>query len=218
MVFKRRDEKEIERLNRIQRERFDQLVDVFETPLQEGVPERLGQIVAAAEIREGEVVLDVGSGTGILIPNIQKYQPERIYACDLSSEMLKQLQKNYTGVETLISDIRDLNLPDASVHVVFINACYPNIVDKIGAFKNVSRMITPTGRVIISHPLGKRFVDCLRRQSSFPFDDFPEASEANKLFNPFGFKADLLVDETDLYILKLAAMRMLNRHIVNNPQ
>ena len=136
MLFKTLDEKEIKRLNRLQQKRFDELVDLFEPPLQEGVPERLERIVVEAEIREGEIVLDVGTGTGILMPFIRKYRPGRIYACDLSGEMLKQLRKNYSGVETILSDVRDLNLPDASVNVVFINACYPNIVDKSGAFKN----------------------------------------------------------------------------------
>ncbi|CAB5108026.1 hypothetical protein D3OALGA1CA_1851 [Olavius algarvensis associated proteobacterium Delta 3] len=203
MPFKTLDEKEIQRLNRIQRERFDELVERFEPPLPEGVPERLSRIVAAAGIRNGEVVLDVGTGTGILVPLLQSYRPGRIYACDLAGKMLKRLRKNYPGVETILSDVRDLTLPDARIDVVFINACYPNIVDKAGAFKNVARMMTPAGRLIISHPLGKRFVDRLRRNSPFPFDDFPEKSEAEQLFSPYRFRVEMLVDEPELYILTL---------------
>ena len=204
MPFKTLDEKEIERLNRLQRERFDKLVDLFEPPLQDGVPERLERIVAEAEIRKGEIVLDVGTGTGILIPVIKKYRPRRIYACDLSGEMLKQLRKNYPGVETILSDVRDLTLPVASINVVIINACYPNIVDKAGAFKNLARMMMPMGRLIISHPLGKRFVNRLRRNSLFPFDDFPDKSNAEKLFTPYGFRVQTLVDEPELYILYIS--------------
>ena len=203
MLFKSLDEKEIKRLNHLQQEQFDELVDMFEPPLPQGVPERLERIVAAAEIREGEIALDVGTGTGILIPVIQKYRPGRIYACDLSAEMLKQLRNNYSGVETILSDIRDLTLPDASVNVVFINACYPNIVDKAGAFKNIARMMIPAGRLIISHPLGKRFVDRLRRNSTFPLDDFPEKSDAIELFTPYGFRVETLLDEPELYILNI---------------
>lgn len=204
MGFKTPDEKEIQRLNRLQQERFDGLVDLFEPPLQEDVPERLETIVAAAAIRSGEAVLDVGTGTGILVPIIQTYGPGRIFACDLSGEMLKQLRKNYSGVETILSDVRDLTLPEESVNVVFINACYPNIVDKAGAFENIARMMRPAGRVVISHPLGKRFVDTLRQNSPFPFDDFPDASEVDRLFSPYGFTFESLVDEPELYILKIS--------------
>ncbi len=195
------DEKEIERINRIQRELFDKLYHVFDPPLPEGVPERLEKIVASAEIVRGDAVLDVGSGTGILVPLIQKYEPGRIYACDLSEAMLKQLKKHYPNVETILSDIRDLTLPDLSIHVVFINACYPNIVDKAGAFANISRMMQPAGRMVISHPLGKSFIEALRETVPFPLDDFPEKSRAQTLLEPYGFVLKSLIDEPELYVL-----------------
>lgn len=201
MPFETRSKEEIEQINRRQQELFDGIVHVFEPPLPEGVPERLEQIVAAAAIQKEEAVLDVGAGTGILVPIIRRYRPGRIVACDLSEKMLEQLRSNYSGVETLAADVRDLALPDASLDVVFINACYPNIADKAGAFANLSRMMTPAGRLVISHPLGKRFVDTLRKSSPFPLDDFPEKSEAEKMLKPYRFDIRNFVDEPSLYIL-----------------
>ena len=201
MPFETPDEKEIERINRLQREKFDTIVHRFEPPLPEGVPERLERIVAAAAITAGEVVLDVGTGTGILVPLIQQYRPGRIYACDLSRKMLRQLRKNYAGVETILADVRDVTLPAASIDAVFINACYPNIADKAGTFANLAKMVKPAGRLVISHPLGKAFVDILKKSASFPLDDFPTDLEATKLLGPFGFEVTALVDEPELYIL-----------------
>ncbi len=199
--YKTPDEKEIERINRLQRELFDKLYHLFDPPLPEGVPERLEKIVASADIAKGDIVLDVGSGTGVLIPLIQNYAPGRIYACDLSEAMLRQLKKHYTDVETILSDVRDLTLPDLSVDVVFINACYPNIVDKAGACTNIVRMMKPRGRIVISHPLGKSFIHSLRESVPFPLDDFPEKSEAEILFKPYGFRIKSFIDEPELYIL-----------------
>lgn len=201
MAFYRRGDKEIERINRRQQELFDDIVHVFEPPLPEGVPERLEQIVAASGIEAGETVLDVGAGTGILVPIIRQYRPGRIIACDLSEKMLQKLRENYSGVETVAADVRDLTLPDASLDVVFINACYPNIADKPGAFANLSRMMTPGGRLVISHPLGKRFIDSLKKTSPFPLDDFPERSEAVQLLAPCRLALQAFVDEPALYIL-----------------
>ncbi len=199
--YKTPDEKDIQEANRIQRELFNKLVHLFDTPLPEGVPERLKKIVASAEIAKGDIVLDVGSGTGVLVPLIQKYEPRRLYACDLSEAMLKQLRKNYPHVETIVSDVRDLTLPDGSIDVVFINACYANIVDKAGTFSNMGRMVKPSGRVVISHPLGKSFIDSFKESVPFPMDDFPEESEAEILLEPYGFKIKKFVDEPKLYIL-----------------
>jgi hypothetical protein len=94
-------------------------------------------------------------------------------------------------------------LPDSTVDVVFINACYPNIADKEGAFKNIARMMKINGRMVISHPLGKAFVKILKRKALYPLDEFPDQSEAENLFRPFGFNIHNFIDEPELYILVL---------------
>ena len=65
--FDERSEEEVRRINQLQRELFDKIYRLFEPPLPEGVPERLERIVAAGEIAPGDTVLDVGSGTGIMV-------------------------------------------------------------------------------------------------------------------------------------------------------
>jgi len=199
--FNTLSEKKIQRINQLQRNSFDKLYQLFEPPLPEGVPERLEKIVANGNIAKGDTVLDVGSGTGILIPIIKKYKPGSIYACDLSRRMLKQLKENYPYVKTIMADARDLKLPKGSIDAAFINACYPNIVDKAGAFSNISRMMKAKGRIVISHPLGKGFILLLKNGAPFPLDEFPEESEAVALLKPFGFEIETFIDEPMLYIL-----------------
>lgn len=199
--FKTVSEEEVQRINRLQQNSFDKIYKLFEPPLPEGVPERLEKIVAHGRISKGDTVLDVGSGTGILIPIIKKYRPGCIHACDLSEEMLAQLKKNYPYVKTIMADVRDLNLPEGSIDAAFINACYPNIVDKAGAFSNLSRMMKAKGRIVISHPMGKSFILSLKECVPFPLDEFPEKMEAGALLKPFGFEIDTFIDDPELYIL-----------------
>ena len=199
--FKTVSEEEIKKINKLQRKSFDKLYHLFEPPLPEGVPERLEKIVAHGKIARGDTVLDVGSGTGILIPIIKKYKPGRIHACDLSERMLEQLRENYPCVKTILADVRDIKLPEGSIDAAFLNACYPNIVDKAGAFSNISRMMKAEGRIVISHPLGKAFIHSLRNGMPFPLDEFPEQPEAAALLEPFGFEIETFIDEPELYIL-----------------
>jgi SAM-dependent methyltransferase len=202
-AFKKPTRRELDRINRLQRQHFNELFQMFEPPLPEGVPERLKKIVAEGKIEKENVVLDVGSGTGILIPGIREYGPFRIYACDLSEKMLQQLNKNYPEVLTFRKDVKDLALPDRSVDVIFINACYPNIADKEGTFKNIARMMKTGGRMVISHPLGKAFVKILMRNAPYPLDEFPDKEDVENLFRPFGFNIHNFIDEPELYILVL---------------
>lgn len=199
--FEKMSEEEVRRINELQRDLFDKIYPIFEPPLPEGVPERLERIVASAGISEGASVLDVGSGTGIMVPLIRPYRPARILACDLSEVMLERLRENHPDVETILGDVRDLELPGASLDAVLVNACYPNIADKASAFSNIRRMTKPGGRLVISHPLGKGFIAVLRKSSPFPLDDFPEQAAAESLLRDFGFGLASFVDEPDLYIL-----------------
>jgi len=199
--FKTVNEEEVQRINRLQQNSFDKLYQLFEPPLPAGVPERLEKIVAHGKITRGDTVLDVGSGTGILIPIIKKYKPGCIHACDFSEGMLEQLRKNYPYVKTIMADVRDLNLPGGSIDAAFLNACYPNIVNKASAFSNLSRMMKAEGRIVISHPLGKAFILSLKEIVPFPLDEFPKRPEAGALLKPFGFEIETFIDEPKLYIL-----------------
>ncbi|MBU1170827.1 MAG: methyltransferase domain-containing protein [Proteobacteria bacterium] len=204
MAFKHIKDEECERINRLQADYFSRVKQVFDPPYPEGVPERLEIIVKAAEIKTSDTVVDIGSGTGVLIPLIQGFNPEMIYANDLSKSMLSSVKERYQGVLTILGGIRNLALPDHSVDVFLINACYPNLVDKDRSFKNIARMLKPWGRVIISHPMGRSFTDFLKREMPFPVDDFPVSlPEAGNLFKPYGFRVRTLIDHENLYLLIL---------------
>ncbi|MBW2284238.1 MAG: class I SAM-dependent methyltransferase [Deltaproteobacteria bacterium] len=195
------DEQEVQRINKIQRDLFDMAVNFFDGPPEKGVPERLGKIVAAAGIVKGDRVLDIGSGTGVLVPLIREYGPNKIFACDMAEAMLARLKEHYPYAETLLGDVRDLTLPDESIDVVFMNAVYPNIADKAGAFSNMGRVMKSGGRMVISHPMGKSFIDVLRKKATFPLDDFPSRDEGEAFLEPYGFGIETFVDEPELYIL-----------------
>ena len=59
------------------------------------------------------------------------------------------------------------------------------------------------GRMVISHPMGKSFIDALKQRSPFPLDDFPGKLEAQMQFRPHGLEIDEFVDAPNFYLLLL---------------
>lgn len=187
--------------NAKQRQSFDVVYDRFLVALPDDVIERMGRIIAAPAIQAGETVLDVGTGTGALIPQIQDYHPGRIVGCDLSGKMLEQVAERYPDVERHQCDIYDLSLAAESVDVVFMNGMYGNIADKAGAMKNIMRMLRPGGRVVISHPEGRAYVERLVRQEPFPVTALPSEDEAHSFLGSFGLTVRQYTDEERLLIV-----------------
>ncbi len=194
------DEEQRAYCNDQQRQAFDKAHQYFLVPLPADVIERMARIVAAPAIQAGETVLDVGTGTGALIPQIQGYRPGRIVGCDLSGKMLEQVAERYPDVERHQCDIYDLKLPAESVNVVFMNGMYGNIADKDGALRNLVRMLRPGGRVVISHPEGRAYVERLVKQDPYPITSLPTEDEAHSFLGSFGLTVRQYTDEERLLI------------------
>ncbi|MCE2487999.1 MAG: class I SAM-dependent methyltransferase [Desulfurellaceae bacterium] len=187
-----------------QRQAFDKSYTYFLVPLPQDVIDRMGRIIAAATIRAGETVLDVGTGTGALIPQIRTYRPGRIIACDLSANMLAQVAERYPEVERHQSDIADLSLPAECVDVVFMNGMYGNIADKSRALGTIVRMLRPGGRVVISHPEGRAYVERLVKTDPYPITPLPSHEEARTFLGSFGLRVGHYTDEERLLIVVAA--------------
>jgi SAM-dependent methyltransferase len=184
-----------------QRRHFNELVEVFDTPQPQEVIERLEQIVSAARLRHGEAVLDVGTGVGVLIPLVKSYQPSVVYACDLAEMMLQRVREKYPEVRTCQADIALLPLESDSVDAIFMNAMYGNIADKPRACRNSARLLRPGGRLVVSHPEGRAFVDQLRVTGDLFIESLPTREEFQALLRPLGLDVITYRDEPKLYLI-----------------
>jgi len=187
-------------LNQEQGRYFDRAVAIFDRDQPPHILERLEKIVSEAGIEEGQTVLDVGAGVGALMPFIRAHSAGLVIACDLSGKMLARLKQKYPEVVTVQKDIRDLDLPDGSVDAIFMNAVFSNILDKPGTLANCSRMLRVGGRLIISHPEGRSFVEWLRKVIPFPLDPLPTHGELRKLPGTLPMGISRFMDREGLYL------------------
>ncbi len=116
-----------------------------------------GNPIAVADLREGETVLDLGSGGGIdVILSAKRVGPTgRAYGLDMTDEMLALAQRNAAEAEIgnaifLKGVIEAVPLPAESIDVVISNCVINLSVDKPAVLLELARVLRPGGRIGIS--------------------------------------------------------------------
>jgi SAM-dependent methyltransferase len=110
-----------------------------------------------AGIKEGDTVLDLGSGAGNdCFVALREVGPTgKVIGLDMTQEMIDKAEKNKAAIgldniEFILGEIEQIPLPDNSVDVVISNCVLNLVPDKVKAFKEIYRILKPGGRFSVS--------------------------------------------------------------------
>ncbi len=169
-------------------------------------PEKYRRIIDELKIVKGHKILDVGTGTGVLILYfLEKGIPVEIYAIDYSEKMVEKFREKKfpENVKSFVMDIHKTDFENEFFDRVVANACFPHFEDKEKALKEIYRILKKGGIFVISHPTGRKFVNELHRNTHplIKNDIIPGIKKLKEFVENIGFKFIKGIDEKDFFLM-----------------
>jgi predicted methyltransferase len=132
-----------------------QWVERFEREGREIFTER-GKIVAAARIRPGMAVADIGAGTGLFTPLLSQAAgiQGKVYAVDIAKDFLTHIDQRaatagLTNVQTVLCDERSVRLPPNSIDLAFICDTYHHFEYPRSTMVSLHRALRSGGEIVL---------------------------------------------------------------------
>lgn len=174
----------------------------------------LEQVVPTWGLQQGDRVLDVGTGTGLLIPFIRHVigLSGSITAIDYADHMIQICRSKYAHLDNVMiqcQDVENLELPAASFDAVICFGVFPHIDQKDTTLENLYRVLKSGGRLIIAHALSSTEIKVHHQntESTVASDVLPEASEMRHLLRSTGFVEISIQDEYGYYLCLSTKLR-----------
>lgn len=186
---------------------FNEKASNWDSLFPDEVKLRLREIVRGLSIRPGAKVLDVGTGTGILIPFLVEAvgSAGTVVAMDFAAQMLAVARQKYSwpNVQFLEADVAAIPFPGQTFDEVVCNSAFPHFTDQPQAAKEMGRVLKTGGRIAVCHPHSREYVNNLHRSLDgvVSNDLIPDDETMRALFAAAGFQEIAIQDGAGCYLL-----------------
>ena len=131
-------------------------------------PIKLETIIKALELKKGEEVLDVATGTGIMIPYLynEVKKDGKIAAIDISDEMIsiaKEKYNNaYSNIELLVGDVNELD-NNKKFDAILCYSCFPHFLDQQLTIKKMVDLLKSKGKLMVAHSQSRKNINSIHK-------------------------------------------------------
>lgn len=187
---------------------FNQIADTWDKRFQtQELTTFLEQLVPTFGLMPGQKVLDVGTGTGILIPFLLRAvgSTGQISAIDYAEKMVKICKSKYAhlpNVTVTVQQVETLDFPSQMFDAVACFGLFPHIENKQEALRQINRVLKTNGKLIIAHALSSTEIKAHHHNASsvVAHDELPTVPVMKKLLTQTGFGKIHIIDKPGRYL------------------
>ena len=189
---------------------FDKIASTWDDNEVLSTDDKVKAILEFMDIKEGYSVLDLGTGTGVLLPHIAKKIgiEGEITAVDYSSGMLNIAIKKFSHLvpspEFLNMDFETETIPGEFDRII-LYCVYPHLhtpVDTIKWLKSVN--LKKNGKIIIAFPCSPDFINKIHREKHSESDRLLSASQLASFLRQNGLEALVNAETEDAYVISIS--------------
>lgn len=171
---------------------------------QEVPREKIRALLLRLPIPRGASILDVGSGTGVLVPFLRElFVPSLIVELDIAEEMLAQAKKKFgdDGIHYVWGDAGNVVL-ETTFDAILCYSSFPHFKDQEGTIAHLSRFLKNEGVLAIFHTLGRDVIHAIHALHEVTKTHLlPEGGEVARMLGRQGFRVFVTVDTAEEYFV-----------------
>lgn len=188
---------------------FDTIAREWDSMEVLSLPEKVSSILDACDVEPGMHILDLGTGTGVLLPELARRvgSQGQITAVDISSGMLAEAVRKNADLsptpEFLCRDIEKDTL-EGRFHRIFLYCVYPHLESPLATISRLRNYnLLPGGRIIIAFPCSEEFINNIHNEKEVESEQLPTAPLLVERLNAAGLSATVIDYSPDQYIISV---------------
>jgi len=188
------------------REYFNQLASRWDRMASAETKARLPKLIEELVIKPGDAILDVGGGTGILLPMLYEAAGDKgkVVSLDIAEEMLKEARNNgHKGnIHYIHADAAAIPLASETFDLVICYSCFPHFPNKPRALAEMARVLRNGGRLAICHTASRHAINELHKSLGDVIvnDTIPDKATMRELLAKSGLKHIEVRDRAHRYL------------------